>query len=159
MLKITVIAVGGLKDAYWKSAAGEYAKRLAGFCNYEEIEITPAHLPDNPSAQQITAALEEEGKKIIAKIPKQSKVFAMCIEGKTYDSEELARQIADLSNICGHLVFIIGGSYGLCDSVKQSAQYRLSMSRMTFPHRMARIMLLEQIYRAFKINGGGTYHK
>ena len=159
MIKITIIAVGGLKDAFWKAAAGEYNKRLSAFCSLEEIEITPAYLPDSPSASQIEAALEEEGKKIIAKIPKQSKTCAMCIEGKESDSETFARQINDITSMCGHLVFIIGGSYGLSENVKANAQYRLSMSKMTFPHRMARVMLLEQIYRAFKINGGGTYHK
>lgn len=159
MIKVTIISVGGLKEPFWKSAASEYVKRLSAFCAMEEIEISPAYLPDNPSAEQIRLALEEEGKKIISKIPKQSRVFALCIEGKELDSEELAGRMADISVECGHFVFIIGGSYGLCEDVKKTAQYRLSMSRMTFPHRLAKIMLLEQIYRAFKINGGGTYHK
>ena len=159
MIKITVITVGGLKEAYWKSAAAEYVKRLSAFCNLDEIEISPAYLPDNPSDMQIAAALEEEGKKIIAKLPKQAKVFAMCIEGKEAESELFAKQISDITSLCGHLVFIIGGSWGLSESIKKCADYRMSMSKMTFPHRMAKIMLLEQIYRAFKINGGGTYHK
>jgi len=159
MIKITLITVGGLKESYWKAAEAEYVKRLAAYCNYEAIEISPAYLPDNPSSAQISAALEEEGKKILAKIPKQSRVFAMCIEGKEPDSVALASKIEDITATCGHLTFIIGGSYGLSDSVKSAAQERLSISKMTFPHRMARIMLLEQLYRCFKINGGGTYHK
>ena len=159
MIKITLIAVGGWKDSHWKAADAEYAKRLSAYCSYEEIEISPAFLPENPSAAQISAALEEEGKKIIAKIPKQSRVFAMCIEGKEPDSVALAKKIEDKTSVCGHLTFIIGGSYGLSESVKSASHERLSMSKMTFPHRMARIMLLEQIYRCFKINGGGTYHK
>ena len=159
MIKISLITVGGLKESYWKAASAEYLKRLSAFCSFEEIEIAPAYLPEKPSDSQIAAALAEEGKKIIAKIPKQAKVFAMCIEGKQPDSEALAETISRLSSECSHLCFIIGGSYGLSDEVKSAADFRMSMSKMTFPHRMARIMLLEQIYRAFKINGGGTYHK
>lgn len=159
MLKISIIAVGGLKDAFYRSAAAEYIKRLSGFCSLEEIEIPAAKLPDNPSEREIEAALLKEGEKIIAKLPKKAYVIAMCIEGKELDSEALAQKLTDVSLQSGHIVFLIGGSYGLSDEVKARADYRLSMSKMTFPHRLARVMLLEQIYRGFKINGGGTYHK
>ena len=160
MLKITLITVGKLKEQYLKDAVKEYEKRLSTLCNLKNIEIDAAKLPDSPNGSQISAALENESNKIIASIPSGAYVIPMCIEGKQIDSVELSEKFQDLavlgnSNVC----FIIGGSYGLSDNVKQLANFKLSMSKMTFPHQLARVMLLEQIYRAFKISQGGTYHK
>lgn len=160
MIKITVIAVGKLKEKYFLAASEEYEKRLTRFCKLNIIEIEPEKLLDNPAEAQISAAVAAEGKRILQKIPDDAFVSAMCIEGKMTDSETLSRNIdRDAGNGVGHRIYIIGGSYGLSDEVKKRADERMSMSPMTFPHKLARIMLLEQIYRAFMILGGGTYHK
>lgn len=160
MLKITLITVGKLKEKYLRDAVAEYEKRLTSLCSLRCIEIESARLPDSPNPSLISAALVAESVKILAAIPNGAYVIPMCIEGKQLDSEELSAKLSDLgvsgkSDIC----FIIGGSYGLSDKVKQKADFKLSMSKMTFPHQLARVMLLEQIYRAFKISTGGTYHK
>lgn len=160
MLKITLLTVGRLKEPYLRAAAAEYGKRLSAFCTLKVEELEPARLPDKPSEAQIAAALEDEGKRILAKIPAAAQVNALCIEGKTLSSEALARRMADapLSG-CSHLVFLIGGSHGLAPAVKSRADFRMSMSPMTFPHQLARVMLLEQIYRGFQIGQGSAYHK
>ncbi len=160
MIRVTIIAVGKLKEKYFLSAAAEYEKRLSRFCKLNTIEIEPARTSENPTPAEIAAALESEGEKILGKIPADAYVTAMCIEGKQCPSETLAADIEKrAANGSGNHIYIIGGSYGLSDSVKRRADARLSMSEMTFPHKLARIMLLEQIYRAFMINCGGTYHK
>ena len=160
MLKITLITVGRLKEQYLRDAVKEYEKRLSTLCTLKNVEIDAAKLPDNPNMSQINAALEQESEKILASIPSGAYVIPMCIEGKQMDSEELSHKFSDIG-VSGqsNVAFIIGGSYGLSDRVKQKADYKLSMSKMTFPHQLARVMLLEQIYRAFKISQGGTYHK
>ncbi len=159
MMKVKIIALGKLKEKYWAEAVEEYRKRLKGYCDFEIIEITPFRLPDNPSDAEIQSALKKESEEIAKKLPKGAKTVAMCIEGKTTDSEKLSSFVTDVS-LCGGIVaFIIGGSYGLHDSIKAAADLKMSMSAMTFPHQLARVMLCEQIYRAFKINEGGTYHK
>ncbi len=160
MQKITIISVGRLKEEFFKSAEKEYVKRLGAFCDLKIIEVTQQQLPSNPSSGQIEAALSTEADEILSKIPKGSQVVTLCIEGKLYSSEELSDIVeknADLG--VGSMTFIIGGSFGLSDTIKNVSQIRLSMSKMTFPHRMARIMLLEQIYRAFQIKSGSKYHK
>lgn len=160
MQKITIISVGKLKEEFFKSAEKEYAKRLAGFCDLKIIEVNQQQLPSNPSAGQIENALSLEAEEILAKIPKGSEVVTLCIEGKLYSSEALSEAIEDNANIgSGNMTFIIGGSFGLSEEVKSKSKIRLSMSKMTFPHRLARIMLLEQIYRAFQIQAGSRYHK
>lgn len=160
MQHIQIICVGGLKERYLKEACAEYDKRLTAFCNFTIMEVGEERLPDNPSDAQIAVTLEKEGEKILSKIPKGASVVALCIEGKKLSSEKLADFIADTAvNGVSHLVFIIGGSWGLSPAVKQRAVLRLSMSDMTFPHQLARVMLCEQIYRAFQINSGGKYHK
>ena len=124
------------------------------------VEIKAADLPQEPSAAAINAALEKEGAEILKKIPSGARVIALCVEGKLYSSEELAGEFVSCANGgCSHLAFLIGGSYGLSEGGKRASHLRLSMSRMTFPHRLARVMLLEQIYRACKINAGEKYHK
>ena len=160
MIGITVICEGRLKEKYLRDALDEYKKRLSAYCKLNIIELQPHRIPDNPSANEIAGALETEGKEILSKIPNGAKVCAMCIEGKQLSSEELSANI-DESAIQGYnnFTFIVGGSYGLSDAVKTRAHIRLSMSRMTFPHQLARVMLLEQIYRSFQISSGGKYHK
>lgn len=160
MLRITLITVGKLKEQYLRDAVAEYEKRLSTLCTLKNVEIEPVRLPDSPNPSQISAALDAESVKILAAVPSGAFVFPMCIEGKQLDSGELSAKLSSLgvsgkSDVC----FIIGGSYGLSDKVKQKADFKLSMSKMTFPHQLARVMLLEQIYRAFKISTGGTYHK
>ena len=160
MQKITVISVGRLKEDFFKSAEKEYAKRLSGFCNLKIIEVSQQQLPSNPSDGQVEAALLTEAEDIISKIPKGSEVVTLCIEGKLYSSEELSNIIENNANMgTGHMTFIIGGSFGLSEKVKSMSKIRLSMSKMTFPHRLARVMLLEQVYRAFQIEVGSKYHK
>ena len=160
MLNITIIAVGKLKEQYLRDASAEYQKRLSTLCKLNIVEINPEKLSDNPSAKEIENALNNEAKKIIEKIPKGAKVYSMCIEGKQRTSEELSKEIDNLAlEGASNIVFIIGGSFGLSDEVKKLSAYRLSMSKMTFPHQIARIMLLEQIYRATQISIGTKYHK
>ena len=160
MLNITIIAVGKLKEQYLRDASAEYQKRLSTLCKLNIVEINPEKLSDNPSAKEIENALNNEAKKIIEKIPKGAAVFAMCIEGKQRSSEELSRELDDLAlSGVSNAVFIIGGSFGLSDEVKMKSRYKLSMSKMTFPHQVARIMLLEQLYRASQISMGTRYHK
>ena len=160
MLNITIIAIGKLKEQYLRDASAEYQKRLSTLCKLNIIELNPEKLSDNPSAKEIENALNNEAKKIIEKIPKGAKVYSMCIEGKQRTSEELSKEIDSLAvEGASNIVFIIGGSFGLSDEVKALSSFRLSMSKMTFPHQIARIMLLEQIYRAMQISLGTKYHK
>lgn len=160
MAGISVICVGKLKEKFYQEAAAEYAKRLGGYCRLNIVELPEQKLPKNPAPAEIQNALEKEGEAIRAKIPPGSRVAALCVEGRMRSSEELARMIAAWEQSADkNLVFVIGGSYGLHPAVKAMAAVRLSMSPMTFPHHLARVMLLEQIYRAFKIREGSEYHK
>lgn len=160
MLSVHILCVGKLKEKFYAEAAAEYAKRLSAYCKLDLQELPEERLPQNPSQAQIDAALAREAAAIRAKLPPSSSVVALCVEGKTRSSEELAQLMADWEHSSAkHLVFLIGGSYGLDAALKKEAWVRLSMSPMTFPHHLARVMLLEQIYRAFKINEGSSYHK
>ena len=159
MIKVTLIALGKLKEAYLRDAVSEYTKRLSRYCDLEIIELEPIKLPDSPSKSQIDAALLREAEMIIKKIPKNCDVYPLCVEGKQLSSEEFAEKVDDLSQQGRGIVFIIGSSYGLSETVKATAKMRFSLSKMTFPHQLYRVMLLEQVYRAFKINEGSTYHK
>ena len=160
MLNITLICVGRLKEPYLQGACDEYCKRLKTLCKCTVVELQPERLSESPSAGEIAAALEKEGKRILEKVPSGAAVIAMCIEGKQLSSQELAQKLAAFAvSGTGSLAFVIGGSFGLSDSVKQKSILRLSVSRMTFPHQLFRVMLLEQIYRALQINAGAKYHK
>ena len=160
MLSITVLAVGRLKDRFFEDAAKEYLKRLSAYAKVEVVEVKAAELPENPSAALIAAALEREGEALLKKIPAGAGVITLCVEGRQLSSEAFADAIEKKAlSGASQLVFVIGGSYGLAERVKRRSFLRLSMSEMTFPHRLARIMLLEQLYRAFKISRGETYHK
>ena len=160
MLSVYLICVGKLKEKFYKDACAEYVKRLSPYCKLTVVEIPEVKLSKDPTLGEITNALDKEGEAIRAKIPPSSRVAALCIEGRMRSSEEIP-QIFPVPGVSleKHLVFLIGGSYGLHPSIKAEASVQLSMSPMTFPHHLARVMLLEQIYRAFQINTGGSYHK
>ena len=159
MMKITVIALASLKEKYLKEAADEYIKRLGAFCNLKIIELDPVRLPEKPSYAEISAALSREAELIAKKIPAGDFVVPLCIEGKQFSSEEFAEMLEEKVNIGRGVTFIIGSSCGLSDDIKRRADFKLSFSKMTFPHKLFRVMLLEQLYRAFKICSGGAYHK
>ena len=157
-MDIILICVGKLKEKFYKDACAEYMKRLSPYCKLTVVEIPEVKLSKDPTLGEITTALSKEGDAIRAKLPPSSRVTALCVEGKLCSSEELARMVA-AGGQDKHLVFVIGGSHGLHPSVKAEASSQLSMSPMTFPHHLARVLLLEQLYRAFKINEGSSYHK
>ena len=159
MIKITLITIGKLKEKYLRDAVEEYAKRLSRYCKLDIIELSPVTLSDNPSQSEIDTALLKEAEIIEKRIPDGSVVTALCIEGKSNTSEQLAEFVEKNTNEGKNMCFIIGSSFGLSDTVKQKSNLKLSLSAMTFPHQLFRVMLLEQIYRAFKINEGSTYHK
>ena len=160
MLTVTLICIGKLKEKYLRDACAEYQKRLGAFCKLNILELSEFRLPDNPSESEIQRCIEKEGASILAKLPKDSFVIPLCIEGKPYSSPDLAKEFQKIS-VSGQsgITFIIGGSYGLSEEVKSLGKIRLSMSEMTFPHQRARVMLLEQVYRCFQINSNGKYHK
>lgn len=160
MIKLKVIALGRLKEKYLREAVDEYVKRLSAYAKTEIAEIEPVRLSDNPSDSEIEKALEGEAEQIIKKIPEGALVTVMCIEGKQYSSEAFHKVLnKHILNGTSTLVFIIGSSYGLSDKIKAMADIKLSFSEMTFPHQLFRVMLLEQIYRSFKIGEGSKYHK
>ncbi len=160
MMNVQLIVLGKLKEKYMKDFAAEYEKRLSAYCKMTVIELEPVKLSDNPSHSEIDNALIKETKMIKDKIPKNSYVFSMCIEGKQMSSEELSGKLEDIA-ISGKntVVFIIGSSFGLSNEIKRMSDFKFSMSKMTFPHKLARIMLTEQLYRGFSISNNGKYHK
>lgn len=158
-MKIEVICVGKLKEKYLVQAIDEYSKRLSRYCKLNIIEVADERTLDNASAKEEQIVKEKEGNKILSKVSDSAYVIALDLQGKMISSEELASFVAD----CGvqgnsKLVFIIGGSLGLADDVLQRANYKLCFSKMTFPHQLFRVMLLEQIYRGYRINNGEAYH-
>ena len=156
-MKIRLITVGKLKEKYWTDAAGEYAKRLSRFCTLEQIQLDDKKIPADASDAECTKILEAEGEEILKKIGSK-KFVALCIEGRSMTSEDFARMV-EAEKMQGEMTFVIGSSMGLSDKVKAAASHKMSFSPMTFPHQMAKIILLEQIYRAFKINANEKYHK
>ena len=159
-MNITVIALGKLKEKYLTDAISEYSKRISAYGKLQIIELNPVRLSDNPSQTEIDNALSKEAEEIKKKIPNNSYVFSLCIEGKEKSSESFAKAINDAAiNGKSNLVFIIGSSFGLSPEIKNLSDFKLSFSPMTFPHQLMRVMLLEQIYRAFQINNNGKYHK
>ena len=160
MQRVTVLCVGKLKEKFYIDAAAEYVKRLQRHCKLELIELPEQRLPDEPSPAEIQKALRTEGDAIREKLPKGGAVIALCIGGTELSSEALSKKLAQLASAgASQLTFLIGGSFGLHPRVKQRADLRLSMSPMTFPHHLARVMLLEQLYRAYQIDAGTRYHK
>jgi 23S rRNA (pseudouridine1915-N3)-methyltransferase len=159
-MTVHVIFVGSLKESFFAEAVAEYEKRLNAYCKVNNIFIKDERLSDKPSAAEINAALTKEGKRILDAIPPRSYKIAMCVEGKQMSSESFATVFSDAANNgMSDICFIIGGSFGLSDEVKRACDRRMSVSMMTFPHRMMRVILLEQVYRAYNILGGGKYHK
>ncbi len=160
MLSVDLIYLGNEKEKYYNEAADEYIKRLSAFCSFKQKNIKDERLSNEPSQNEINAALEKESKKISEALPERSYKIAMCVEGKQMSSEELAALFESLpSRGYSGISFVIGSSCGLSENVKKSCDLRLSVSKMTFPHKLFRVMLLEQIYRAFTINAGSKYHK
>ena len=160
MQKVTILCVGKLKEKFYAEAVAEYSKRLKRHCTLEIIELPESRLPEDPSPAEIRQALAAEAALIEARLPKGGALIAMCIEGKELSSPALAEKVEQFGlSGASQLTFLIGGSVGLDAALKQKADLRLSMSPMTFPHHLARIMVLEQIYRAYQILSGSRYHK
>lgn len=160
MFSVTLICMGKLKEKFYTAAAAEYEKRLQGYCQFKLLELPEARLPENPSPAEIAAGLDKEAETILAKIPKGAWFCVLTPEGKLLSSEALAQQMEQVklsgkSSAC----FLIGSSFGIAPQVKARADLKLSMSPMTFPHHLARVMVLEQLYRAEAIQAGSKYHK
>ena len=160
MFEITLIAMGKLKESFYLSAASEYTKRLGGYCRFRLLELPEAKLPDDPSPGDIAAGLEKEADAILSKIPKGAWLCIFTPEGKELSSEEFAQRLRTVKNSGkSSACFLIGSSFGIAPRIKAQADFRLSMGRMTYPHHLARIMVLEQLYRAEAIQAGSKYHK
>lgn len=160
MQNIDIICLGKLKEHYLCEAANEYIKRLSPYCKLTITELAAQRLPDDPSKAQIDAALSAEAKTVLSRLPQNAYIYALCIEGKQLSSEELSKSVQTaFVNGKSSAAFVIGSSYGLDESVKNRADFLLSFSKMTFPHQLMRIILLEQIYRSYQIDKGGKYHK
>ena len=160
MFDITLITMGKLKEKFYISAADEYTKRLGAYCRFRLLELPEQRLPENPSPAEISAGLEKEAELILSKIPKGAWLCVFTPEGKELSSEGFAQKLSEVkisgkSSAC----FLIGSSFGISPSIKEKADFRLSMGKMTFPHHLARIMVLEQFYRAEAIQAGSKYHK
>lgn len=159
-MNIHIICVGAPKESFFVEAAAEYEKRLKAYAKVNTIQIKDERLSDKPSDAEIAAALKKEGERILAALPQRAYKIAMCVEGKQMPSEKFAELMHTAANNgFSDIAFVIGGSFGLSDEVKTACDFRLSVSQMTFPHRMMKFILLEQIYRAMNILGGGKYHK
>lgn len=159
-MRITVISVGKVKEKFYTDAIAEYAKRLSKYAKLEQVEVADEKAPENLSEKETLQIKDKEGERILSKVPDSAFVICLAIEGKNLSSEELSEKMAQLG-LSGdsHLVFIIGGSLGLSQKVLARADFKLSFSRMTFPHQLMRVVLLEQIYRGFRIMTGAPYHK
>lgn len=159
MLTINIICIGKLKEAYWRAAVEEYTKRMKPLCKLNIIELGEERVGDNPSDAEIQHTITAESDRIMTKIGKGDYVIAMCVEGKNIGSEELSSRLESISMTHSTVDLIIGGSWGLSDELKNRSDFKLSMGKMTFPHQLCRVMLLEQLYRAFQISKGTKYHK
>ena len=160
MFSITLICMGKCKEKFYTAAAEEYAKRLKGYCNFNLLELPEHRLPEDPSPAEIATGLEKEAEQILSKIPKGAWFCVLTPEGKTLSSEAFAQKLKEVklsgkSSAC----FLIGSSFGMAQRIKDKADFKLSMGPMTFPHHLARIMVLEQLYRAEAIQAGSKYHK
>lgn len=159
-MNVNFIAMGKLKESYYREACAEYMKRLGAFAAAKVYEPQPVDLPQDPNRTQIEKALSQEAVKIRECIKPSSFTIAMCIEGKTLSSEQLSEKLADIANRGISTVnFVVGSSFGLSEEIKASADFKMSMSPMTFPHSLARVMLMEQVYRAYSILNNSKYHK
>jgi 23S rRNA (pseudouridine1915-N3)-methyltransferase len=159
MLNVTFITVGTLKEDYLRSALGEYTKRMSAFCRPNIVELKEVKLPDSPSKVEIDAALSAEAEKILAAVPPRAYKVALCVEGKQLSSEQFAARIEQISSVSSEICFVIGSSHGISEKVKSACDFRMSISLLTFPHQLMRVVLLEAIYRALNIIKGTKYHK
>ena len=160
MFSVTLIAMGKLKEKFYISAAAEYEKRLGGYCKFQLLELPEVKLPEDPSPAEIAAGLEKEAELILSKIPKGAWLCVLTPEGKVISSEALAGKMKEVKNSGkSSACFLIGSSFGMSPKVKEKADFKLSMGPMTFPHHLARIMVLEQLYRSEAIQAGSKYHK
>ncbi|MFR4164022.1 MAG: 23S rRNA (pseudouridine(1915)-N(3))-methyltransferase RlmH [Paraclostridium sordellii] len=159
-MNITIISVGKLKEKYLKLGIEEFSKRLSKYCKLDMIELDDEKCPENLSDKDMEIVKNKEGQKILSKVKNNSYVIALAIDGKNLSSEALADTISKLTvRGISHITFIIGGSLGLADEVLKRADYKLSFSKMTFPHQLMKLILLEQVYRSFRINNNEPYHK
>lgn len=159
-MNIDIISVGSIKEKYFVDAINEYLKRMKPYANVRVIEISEHKLPNNPSESQIQIGIEKEKEDILSKISDRAFICSLCIEGKQLDSESLSSEIEKIGiNGYSDITFIIGGSYGLSNEIKQKSHLKLSFSKMTFPHQLMRVILLEQVYRAYRIMRNEPYHK
>ena len=160
MLSVRFICVGKMRERYLIDAFAEYQKRLGAYCRFDCVEPAEQRLPERPSEAEIEAALEREAREIEKQLPPDAYVVALCVEGREQPSEFMAELLSGRENSGKpKLCFVVGGSYGLANCIKERADYKLSMSKMTFPHHLARVMLAEQLYRGYKIKEGSRYHK
>ncbi len=159
MATIRFITIGTLKEDYLRAAVAEYEKRLGGFCRVETVNLKEARLPQDPSDKDIAKALSEEARSIFSAMPERSYKVALCVEGKQFSSEELALRLESAFATANEICFIIGSSHGLDDSVKNAADLKLSVSKLTFPHQLMRVILAESVYRCMSIIKGTKYHK
>ena len=158
MLNINIVCVGKIKEQYLKDAINEYSKRLAKYCNLNIIELQDEKLPNKLYESLLNEVKEKEANKIIENIKKESYIIALDLKGKEYTSEEFSKKIESITNINSSITFIIGGTLGLTDRIREMANEKICFSKMTFPHQLIRVFLLEQIYRGFKISKNETYH-
>lgn len=159
MFRIRLIVTGSLKESYWREAAAEYEKRLSAYAKVEIVELKEVRLPEDPAPAEIAAALEKEADAVLGAVPPRAALWALCVEGEQVSSPQLANMLANAMQNAGELALVIGSSYGLSQRVKSAADRRLSLSKLTFPHQMARVVVLETLYRSLSILGGGKYHK
>lgn len=159
MANITLITVGTLKENYLKDAVAEYKKRLSQYARVDEINLKEERIVNEDDASEVRRALESEGERILSAVPKRSGKIALCVEGKQYDSVALAGLIGKMADESGKITLIIGSSHGLADKVKKECDVRLSVSALTFPHQLMRVVLYEALYRSFTILAGKKYHK
>lgn len=158
-MNISIVCVGKLKEKYFRDAVAEYSKRMSRFCKLDIIELADEKIPDNASPAEEEQILTREGKRILSSIKDGTPIIAMCVEGKLVSSEELSDMCEKLAMTDGRAAFVIGGSLGLSDEVKNRAKAKISFGRITMPHQLMRVVLCEQLYRAFKIANNETYHK
>ena len=159
-MKISILCVGKVKEKFYRDAIEEFAKRLSRYCKLEIIEVADEKTDEQASDNEVRLVKEKEGERILKNIKDDAYVVCLCIDGKQLDSEELSEKIEKLGvSGTSHIYFVIGGSLGLSDMVIKRADYKLSFSKMTFPHQLMRVILLEQIYRAYRIMNNEPYHK
>lgn len=159
MMNVTVLAVGKLKESYLRDGCAEYVKRLGAYAKVNVVEVNEERCSDNPSDSEIQSVIKKEGERLIQKIPKGAAVIPLCIEGREYDSREFSVLLENIAMQSSHICFVIGGSFGLADEVKTMGKTKLSFGKMTLPHQLARMVLLEQVYRGFSISNNSKYHK